>query len=191
MIQARCTYDDKTHTYKIGGQEVISVTQALVEAGLVDTKWFTDYGRRRGSAVHKAIQYRVEGSLDLNSIDPKIEGYLSAWDAFVEDTGYEPIACEKRLFSAIHRAAGTLDHLGNLRGKTVIADVKTGALNAVTGIQLTGYAQLARGELGEYVSKLIGLQLKIDGSYKMRQYIADFQTWGAALQVARWKRENK
>jgi hypothetical protein len=183
-------FEEETHTYTVGDVPVISVTQALVEAGLVDTKWFTDFGRRRGSAVHKAIEFMLDGSLDLNSIDPKISGYLDAYRAFAEDTGFEVLEVERKVWSPTRRYAGTLDQVGDLNHRRAIVDVKTGKLEPATGIQLTGYADAYQEETGLVVSKLIGLQLNVDGTYKMKQYIVDFSTWRAVLQVAWWKREN-
>lgn len=183
-------FDEETHTYTAGDVPVISVTQALGLAGLVDTKFFTDFGRRRGSAVHRAIEFLVDGSLDLNSIDPKISGYLDAYRAFAEDTGFEVLEVERRVWSPTRRFAGTLDQIGNLNGRRAIVDVKTGKLMPVTGLQLTGYADAYQEETKQLVSRLIGLQLNVDGTYRMKQYIVDFSTWRAVLQVAWWKREN-
>ena len=190
MTDPGVEFEEEGHAYTVGGVRVISVTEALEAAGLVDTKWFTDFGRRRGSAVHKASQYLIEGSLDLNSIDPKIQGYLNAYQAFASDTGFKPLETERRVWSPTRRFAGTLDLLGNLDNRFAILDTKTGKLMAVTGIQLTGYADAYQEETQLIVSKLIGLKLNIDGTYKMRQYIVDFSTWRAVLQVAWWKREN-
>ena len=182
--------EEESHTYTVDGVQVISVTQAMKAAGLVNTEFCTEYGRRRGTAVHKAIHFLVEGSLDLNSIDPKIQGYLDAYQLFQAETEFEPLMVERRVWSPTRRYAGTLDQFGNLNHRRALIDVKTGKLEPATGIQLTGYADAYQEETRELVAKLIGLQLNIDGTYKMKQYIVDFPTWRAALQVAWWKREN-
>ena len=33
------TYDSKTHTYRIGGVRVPSVTQVLADSGVIDDRW--------------------------------------------------------------------------------------------------------------------------------------------------------
>ena len=82
-------FDEADHTYHIDGVEVVSVTQALKECGMIDTKWFTEWARHRGSTVHKCLEFMVKGTLDLNSVDPKIQGYLDAYERFRDDTQFE------------------------------------------------------------------------------------------------------
>lgn len=181
-------FDEASHTYYIDGCEVLSVTQVLVEAGIIDTKWFTVQGRHRGSTVHKCIELLVKGTLDLNSVDPKIEGYLDAYRLFVNDTGFECDEVERRVWSPSGGFAGTLDQLGGIKGGTAIVDTKTGALLRPTGVQLTGYASGYQQETGTFVDRLIGLQLKPDGTYSMKVYRPEFEVWKACLKIAWWKR---
>lgn len=184
-----CRFDGASHLYTIDDEEVISVTQALVETGCVNTKWFTEWARHRGSRVHKALEFMIEGTLDLNSIDPRIQGYLDAYVRYVEDTGFLCSEVERRVWSLPLRCGGTLDQLGDLRGKTVILDTKTGVVGPATGLQLTGYADLYRQETGIMVDTLIGLQLKPDGTYRARPFKPNFKTWRSVIDVAWWIRQ--
>ncbi len=181
-------FDEADHTYHIDGVEVVSVTQALVESSLIDTKWFTEWARHRGSTVHRCLEFLVKGTLDLNSVDPKIQGYLDAYEQFVADTGFECTEVERHVWSPSQRAAGTLDQLGEIRGSTAIVDTKTGVLQWQTATQLTGYSDLYKEETGTFVDKLIGLQLNIDGTYNTRVYLPELLDWRAALRVAHRKR---
>jgi hypothetical protein len=182
-------FEPRTHTYGIDGVPVISVTQVLVEAGIIDTKWFTTFARHRGSMVHRAIQFRAEGVLDLNSIDPKIQGYLDAEQRFIDDLGFVCEESERIVYSASRGFAGSLDQLGHTPGYRCIVDYKTGPPGRPTGIQLTGYADALKEETGEYVDRLLAVQLMVDGRYKLFPYRANFKVWRGALEVAKWKRE--
>lgn len=184
-------FDERDHTYTLNGVRVMSVTQVLQQAGLVDTRFFTEYGRHRGSTVHRAIQLLAEGDLDPESIDPKIGGYLDAYERFRAETGFEMKEAERVVCSVSGQFAGTLDQIGKFPGNTMsIIDFKTGTLAPATGLQLTGYASAYQEETSHFVDRLVGVQLMINGRYKLKPYIADFSTWKAALQIAWWKREN-
>ena len=183
-----CHYDEADHRYSIDGCEVISVTQALVSAGIIDTKWFTEWARHRGSTVHKCIEFMVKGTLDLNTVDPRIQGYLDAYQKFVDETGFVCDQVERQVWSLMGQFAGTLDQIGNINGKTAIVDTKTGALLRPTGLQLTGYASGYHDETRMFVDRLIGLQLKPDGTYSMKPYLPEFEVWRACLKIAWWKR---
>ncbi len=185
-----CQFDEADHRYSIDGQEVISVTQALVETGMIDTKWFTEWAKHRGSTVHKCIEFMVKRTLDLNTIDPKIQGYLDAYQLFVDDTGFECDEVERRVWSPSSRTAGTLDQIGRIKDKTAIVDTKTGVLQWQTGIQLSGYSDLYHQETGVFVDRLIGLQLNLDGTYRIKPYLPEILEWRAALRVA-WRKRRK
>jgi len=186
-----CYYDDAGHIYMIDGLEVISVTQALVEASIIDTKWYTEWARHRGSRVHKAIELLVKGTLDTDSLDPRIRGYVDAYERFVDETGFVCLEVERKIWSPHSRFAGTLDQWGVFRGgHTALVDTKTGALQPATGLQLSGYEDGRNQETGEHTDRLLGLQLKVDGYYSIKPYKYQKQDWRAALRVAWWKRVN-
>ena len=103
---------------------------------------------------------------------------------------YEPIEVEKRVCSVTQQYAGTLDHYCRLKGEKAIIDVKTGKLDPVVGLQLTGYLDALKEETGEFVRKIVGVQLNVDGTYTPKTYVADFPTWRGAVRCAWWKREN-
>jgi hypothetical protein len=184
-----CHFDPDAHLYEIDGKEVISVTQALVESSIVDTKWFTEWARHRGSTVHRAVELLIKGTLKLNSIDPRIQGYLDGYERFRDDTGFECFEIERSVWAPDMGFAGTLDQLGAFRGATTaIVDVKTGALGWQAGIQLTGYGDGHHQETGNNVDRLIGLKLNVDGTYNMKPYLPELLDWRAALRVAQRKR---
>jgi len=186
-----CHFDEDAHLYTIDGEEVVSVTQALVESSMIDTKWFTEWARHRGSTVHKVLELKIKGTLDLNSIDPKIQGYIDAYDRFLEETSFSCDQVERSVWCPSQGFAGTLDQIGTFRsGRRAIVDTKTGALQWQTGIQLTGYADGYQQETGEFVDRLVGLQLNVDGTYGTKSYPLELLDWRAALRVA-WRKRRK
>lgn len=190
MTEPARTYEGSTHTYKINDREVPSVTQILVEAGIINTRWYTEWARHRGSTVHKVLEFLVKGTLDLNSVDDRIVGYIDAYNRFCEDTGFICDEVERRVWNMTAQYGGTLDQLGGTDKYRAIVDTKTGPLMDPTGLQLTGYAKAIYDETGAYPERLIGVQLNVDGSYRMRRYVPDFLAWDACVRVAWWKREH-
>lgn len=71
-----------------------------------------EWGRARGTAVHKAIQLYEQGALDETCLHPDIAGPFKAYQAFRGDTGYHPEAFEERVCHDGLRFRGTLDSRG-------------------------------------------------------------------------------
>ena len=181
------TFDEQSHTYEIDGERAISVTKALVESGLVDTKWFTELGRDRGSATHAAIHLYEQGGLDEDTIDDRVRPFFDAYLKFKAEYEWQPEATEVQVWSKIHGYAGTLDSVGKSKGRLAIADFKTGALHPVVGIQLTGYALGYAESQHRVVTKLLGVRLVGDGSYRIQQYKFEPAVFYSMLNIARWK----
>lgn len=181
-------FDPELHRYYLDGRIVPSVTGVLKAASLIDDQWFDDWSRDRGSAVHQICQYLDEGDLDIKTVDPRLFGYLDAYKKFRREVQFDIQGIELKVASAIYGYAGTLDRWGFAgNGLPILVDIKTGALSPPVGIQLTGY-QLALLEwYNIHCFKLFGLQLKEDGTYKMKEYKADMKTWQAALIIRNWK----
>ena len=52
VTPAGLTLDRETHTYRMHGRVVPSVTQMLNSAGQIDTQWYTAESSKRGTDVH-------------------------------------------------------------------------------------------------------------------------------------------
>jgi hypothetical protein len=182
------TFDENLHRYLIDDVPAVSVTQALVDAGLVDTRWFTDFARDRGSAVHKAIQLHEEDDLDESSIGDDVRPYFEAYLKFKAEYSWCPVGTEIQVWDKAHGFAGTIDQLGEAHGALAIVDFKTGQLSPAVGIQLTGYQILLQLQRSEKVQKLLAVRLVGDGSYKIQTYKSDPGVFFAALKIAQWKR---
>lgn len=180
-------FDEKKHIYTLNGQRLPSVTQILVGQGFIDTHWFTDYGRDRGTYVHKIIQYHCAGELDESSIDPALWPYFKAWLQFEIDTTFVSVECEIPCASEAHRFAGTPDHVGFMNGVECVIDVKSGADLPAAEIQTAGYAILKNKPLKRY-----SLRLMNNGRYSLREHVerSDSRVFLAALSCWWWKEKN-
>jgi hypothetical protein len=176
-----------THTYEVDGRPVVSVTQAMKRAGVIDTTWYTEWARDRGTRVHKAIQYHCEGDLDTESVHASDWPYLKAFMRFELEKGWEPHETEMHVVDVDRGFAGTLDGLGMLDNKLTIADYKTGPPTRAVDIQLSGYAVALKAMTGQIAQQLIALQLKTDGTYRVHKAAFVPRIFLAALEVARWK----
>jgi len=183
------TFDPEKHEYRSGGVRVPSVTQILHAEGFIDTTWFTEHGRDRGRYVHKIIHWYITGDLDEDTIDPALRPYLDAWLRFTKDIGFVSEVVEKPFVSESYRFAGTPDHVGALNGHNAVLDVKTGAIQPWTALQLAGYEILIKNPSIERFS----LQLTEDGKYKLAHHKdrQDRNIFLSALSCYYWKNNNR
>lgn len=181
-------FDASAHAYKVNGQPLLSVTQALTLAGLIDATWHTPEARDRGTAVHEAIAAGTVPEL----LDEALAPYVLAWRRFLRESGATVLAQEQRVADVLSGYAGTYDVRLQLPGdpRETIADLKTGPHSCWHGCQLAAYARaLSLVTMKSYNRMVIGL--RNDGSYSTQSYIdrSDEKTFLAALRVAQWKRE--
>lgn len=192
------TFDVDRHLYLVQGRPVPSVTQVLHSAGLS-----ADYSmvaaevleRKRiiGEYVHKATQYLDEGSLDLQTVDPEIQGYLAAYENFVRESGFRSQLIEHRLVGSINGmpCGGTIDRTGSMAGKLWIIDLKCiERLYPAFALQTAGYELLLpKPVVPPFKYARAVLQLRRDGSYKLTAYshLADLDVFRAALVVTAWR----
>lgn len=155
------TLDTEKHAYELDGRPIPSVTQ-IIGAEYSNPYW-TPRGRDRGTAVHSAVQYLIQGDLDEESIDPQWAGYLQAfkaWQGLVNPIIRE---VEKRVYNRKLNYAGTVDLVVEVHGKRALIDLKTGDSTTV-GIQLSAYQMCFEGAPTLYALKLCG-----DGNFRFRQ----------------------
>jgi len=181
------TFDSETHIYKVNGEVWPSVTQILKDMGFIDSRFFTEYARERGSLAHLIIKWHCQGVLDEDTVDPALRPYLDAWRLFVADTGFVSKQVEIPLCDTTYRFAGTPDNIGELYEIPSVIDYKTGAMSPVVGLQLAGYELLTGKRLKRY-----GLQLTDTGKYKLTPFKDrnDRQVFLAALACWNWIRNH-
>lgn len=198
----RMVFDEDAHRYTLDGRELISVTTALREAGMIDTTHYNEEARLRGQYVHKCIALFAEGDLDERSVDPIVLPYFSAFRAFMADTKVTLEHVEKRVCDPTLGYAGTLDAIGIWPAKQpdvkpymvvrTLFDWKSGFFPPMAGPQTAGYLRCARDWYppGVRIGRA-GLHLRADGTYRLMPFnniVQDEADFLAALRVAQFQR---
>jgi hypothetical protein len=200
---SRLDFEPQTHTYRVDGLIVPSVTRLLDEAGLTVDYTAVPYrvrehARQRGLHVDSACDLYDEGDLDWASVHPECVGYVESWARFCAEEGYEPVAGQVPLYHPLG-FAGTADSFGQLNGQWVVLERKaTARMSPLYGLQLAGYSQApyaaptGGGPLHPVpwgTPARLGVQLKRDGSYLVVPYddATDLSAFLGVVALARWR----
>ncbi len=196
----RLRFDDVEHRYFLDDHELISVTTALKEAGMVDTRNWTEEARVRGAYLHRAIHLYATGELEAGTIDPGLEPYFVAFRTFLDETRVTFEYVEQRVCDPVAGYAGTLDAIvcwpDDVRGLTrrVLIDWKSGWFPPMAGPQTAAYLRCARTwyPTGTFISRA-GLHLQGNGTYRTFPFtdiVQDEHDFMAALRVAQFRRRH-
>ena len=146
-------FSEADHVYRLYGRPIPSVTSVIR-----DNRLGPDFSRvpadslqrarDLGTAVHAALHYADEGTLDETTVDPAVAPYLAAWRAFRAARGVVIVEMERRYADVTYRFGGTLDRIvvadvmdiGPRR--RVVCDVKTGGVEGAN-YQTAAYHYLA------------------------------------------------
>jgi hypothetical protein len=179
------------HSYWLGTERLPSVTTLLQEAGLVDTRWFTDEARERGTAVHHATAAYDLGALHPDDYTrPDARPFLLAYVAAMEALRPAWTEIEVPRYSAQHRFAGRPDRLGvTPDGRHTVLEIKTGARAPWHGVQLALQAILWAGETGlaPRAHQRLVVYLGASGRFRVVSYteiVSDFDTAWRVLACA-------
>ena len=167
---------------------MVTVTELLKDEGFIDTQCFTEYYATRGTYVHKACELLDHDDLEEAELDPVLIPYVSAWQRFKDESKFQIIEMETRLISETYQFTGKPDRIGLLNGCPAIVDMKSGAVQRWTALQLAGY-EILKGS----PHKRFGVQLKDDGSYKLTEFKdrSDRGVFLAALSFYQWKNNGR
>lgn len=169
MTKGEQTFDPATHTYRIDGRPVPSVTQVLgdVLPGWQASEWYLE----RGRAVHACAAMIAKGQTFTH--DPQIDGQVRALRRFFAEVKPLVLAVEQQVYSTSYRYAGTLDLLTRKPGglQLMVVDFKA-SLAPATLYQCAAYA-LAYDDgpnAGRVPVNLgCGVEIRDDGTYKMSE----------------------
>jgi hypothetical protein len=163
------SFDEATHTYRIDGEPVPSVTQVLgdILPGYQASEWHM----QRGTAMHACAAMIAQGvQFDY---DPQLDGRVTALRAFFRAVPLMVQDVEQRLYSPTWRYAGTCDLVGELNGKRVVLDWKS-TLTGAAKYQVAAYGQILGVNYG------LAVEIREDGTYRMSE------VWNLARAKAQW-----
>jgi hypothetical protein len=201
------TFNEELHEYRINGVVVPSVTSIT---GMLDSfagipPEVLERKTAIGKATHKAAEIINQGlTLDQESIDPAIAGYVNAYLKFLAEVPCEVLMTERQVGSERHGYAGTIDLLLRMKnrkagfweaGELWLPDLKTVAqLRPSTRLQTAGY-RLALPDVGVPRSA-IGrgvIQLKPNCQYHLEAHhdASDEGAFLSLLNVYKWRIANE
>ena len=188
------TFEEQGHIYRIDGQRVLSVTQALDGAGLIDKRFYTEGGASRGDDVHYLCKLIDDGE-DISHIIqefPHYQGYADAYNSFLDDTGVVHLLTEQIVYHIQARVAGRVDRFSKLYERPAIIDLKSGAVEDWAAIQMAGYEYCLSGmnvDLWTGNADRYALQLRKTGKYKLHHFKdrSDIRVFQSCVVVAQWK----
>jgi len=159
------TFDPTTHTYKINGIAVPSVTQVIEKTLGISFK-ADDWYLQRGQAIHACAKFIAEGKAFHNP-DTRIDGYVRALRKFFNQVEPEVFVCEESYYSERYKFAGTMDLIARINKKLCILDYKNSFEKERLKLQLGGYSVLHMpGNLG-FIKTGYGVKLNDNGTYSM------------------------
>ncbi len=174
------------------GVELISVTMALKEVGLMSYRGHTTKYMDRGTEVHNQIEALIRGDEAVAVPDDAV-GYVESFVKFLEHTSPEIVASEERYWIDELGLCGQVDLIAVIGGEECIVDYKTGSPAPWHALQTAGYGILRNGEEpGARIRPRYALYLKPDGKLpKLEPHpdIGDFRLFRAALDLTWWKRK--
>ncbi len=189
--------DQATHTYRVEGRRFVGVTGEMEECGLRAESFVDDAALERGRVAHALCAAMDRGISGLETLPDHLHadyfGYQLAWSNAKRDLGLNIQLIEHRVSDPTRGYAGTLDRTVYWKDRLTILELKTGAINPVTRLQLVAYGNAySAGQVFERIA----VQLKPDGGYRVEHYelasyINDLHDFWSVLRVAAWIRKNR
>ena len=186
-------FDAATHTYKLGGSVVPSVTQVL--APLYDFSGIPrdvlERRRQIGVALDEAILLDLGDDLDEATLGPELQGPFEAWRRFRSEQRFALCAAQYPVASKKYRYAGTPDAWGLINDVETLADWKaTAAMHPAVALQTAAYAA-AGAEMGLFKPSIrrCGVRFQDDGRYVIEPFKdkADFAVFFSLLSIHNWR----
>lgn len=109
---------NENHQYFLDTRPIDGLTSTLKEGGLIRSS--DEFYMNRGTAVHLATELFDKGTLDEETVDPRIRGYLESWKRFRKDQNYQPVYIEYEIYHPQLMVASKVDRIPLL-------DIKTGS----------------------------------------------------------------
>lgn len=162
------------------------VTTILDRAGLIDSTWFTDEARDKGSALHAATHFLDEGDLDWSTVDPSVLPRLRQYQKFKDELRPEILSIEEAVENETLQYCGRLDRRLKIAGREGVLDIKGPARAPWQAIQVVMYSACFLRPLARWTLHLS------DERYQLIEHKdrSDWEVAKAALTIAAWKERN-
>lgn len=174
-------FDEATHTYRLNGEVIPSVTTVMEPLKRVQYEGIDDRTLSRaatkGTSVHNAIENWI--LFGIEDVPEEHKGYFDAFRLWWEDAKPEVIGTEVRVYHKLLRYAGTGDLLARVGGMIDLIDYKTTyAVNEMLcKVQLEAYSQ-AFASHGFKAERKNILHLQKNGKYSFHEYpLRDARCW--------------
>jgi len=183
------TFDEESHTYRLGGARVPSVTQILAPLSSFEgiPPHVLEAKRDLGQRVHFACQLDDEHDLDESSVEDDVRPYLEGWRRFLRESGAVVAHNEQQVAEPTLRYAGTLDNVLEIDSIAWLVDKKTCiSLPMAVGPQTAAYLRALADPL---VKRRAALRLRPDGTYRFDPLTGadDWSAFMACLCLHRFK----
>ena len=196
------TFDAPTHTYRLDGTRIPSVTQVLRPLYNFDKVAPDDLERalELGTSVHLMTEYHDKGTLDETTLTDELIRYLDAYKSFLDENQVivhgDYIEC--RLANPKYRYGMTLDRVVQIKYKrrtvNAVGDIKTGGIYPAVGPQLAAYQEgfnvmVQKPNQNPSINHRFSINLKPDGRYDLNWWDdpADWKMFLALLQIKNWR----
>ena len=176
------TFEERTHTYRLDGRVLPSVSQLLeplsgAEYSNIPASVLSA-AADRGTEIHRAIEnYIIFGEENIAG------GYINYLEAF-EDWFYknkpEVICTERQMYHPVLLYAGTPDLICRTGDDVCLVDYKSSSkvIDKVYRVQMEAYRQMIERNMDVFITKKILLHLKNSGNYEEILYPAvDTEAW--------------
>ena len=165
-------FDPEKHAYFYQGKRVPSFSWVVRACGLVNDQYYTEYGRMRGAAVHRACELIVKGTLDWQTVDKRIFGYVEAFQRACEELKFtpDPKFVEMPQINPVYLYGIKPDHPGQFRDrKKGLFELKTGHIPKTARLQTAAQA-LTLWPDSWMTARRMAVELKEDGTWAKQEY---------------------
>ena len=162
------TYDEQGRTFW-NGVRVPRTTE--ITSLLAPREWKADeYYLRKGTFIHRIVEWEETGELDESTVDPALTGYLLAYRNFKKSTFWNPNNTETPFLHQKYRYSGRADQTGvfAVSPRRWVIDIKSGQPHEADALQAPAYLFGLKSN-GFNVERCGDLYLKETGSFTFQE----------------------
>jgi hypothetical protein len=173
-------FDAANHEYVDIATGVVlpHITGMLEAAGLIDTRWFSEECKVRGTEVHTLTRDYDLGALDVESCTSRYKRWLQAHVKAMDiiRPAFDVNDIERTFAHPTFGYAGRPDRVGRIYGQVGVLEIKSGPPEASHAIQTALQAMLVEQQVGVPARFQVrfALYLQGDGKHKLREHKRDY-----------------